>query len=151
MRRRKFECNMSIHQDIRHFLWRPVFYAAEFFFIWFVRLLALRPLLASCASLGWYWRWFWRSRWNVDWQGKQKFSEKTSPSATFVHHKIPHDQTRVWTRAAAGDAAEFTNVLQQGKNISNSSLFSIFQKYEYSNKKWYICIKFHKLKKFSYW
>jgi hypothetical protein len=24
----------------------------EFFFIWFVRLLALRPLLAYCASLG---------------------------------------------------------------------------------------------------
>jgi hypothetical protein len=43
----------------------------------------------------------WRSRWNVDWQGKSKFSEKTCPSATFVHHKIPHDQTRVWTRAAA--------------------------------------------------
>jgi hypothetical protein len=29
------------------------------------------------------------------------FSEKTCPSATFVHHKIPHDQTRVSTRAAA--------------------------------------------------
>jgi hypothetical protein len=36
-----------------------------------------------------------RSRWNVDWQGEPKFSEKTCPSATFVHHKIPHDQTRV--------------------------------------------------------
>jgi hypothetical protein len=35
----------------------------------------------------------WRSRWNVNWQGKPKFSEKTCPSATFVHHKIPHDQT----------------------------------------------------------
>jgi hypothetical protein len=31
----------------------------------------------------------------VEKQGKQKFSEKTCPSATFVHHKIPHDQTRV--------------------------------------------------------
>jgi predicted Kef-type K+ transport protein len=31
---------------------------------------------------------------NVDWQGKPKFSEKTCPSATFVHHKIPHDQNR---------------------------------------------------------
>jgi hypothetical protein len=39
-------------------------------FIWFVRLLALRALLAYCASLGWYRRWSWRSRWNVDWQGK---------------------------------------------------------------------------------
>jgi hypothetical protein len=28
-------------------------------------------------------------------QGKPKFSEKTCPSDTFVHHKIPHDQTRV--------------------------------------------------------
>jgi hypothetical protein len=27
--------------------------------------------------------------------GKPKFSEKTFPSATFVHHKIPHDQTRI--------------------------------------------------------
>jgi hypothetical protein len=42
----------------------------------------------------------WRSRWNVDWQGKPKFSEKTWPSVTFVHHKIPHDQNRVWTRTA---------------------------------------------------
>jgi hypothetical protein len=60
----------------------------------------MRPLLAYCASLGWYWRWLWRSRWNVDWQEKPKFSEETCPSATLVHHKIPHDQTRVWTRAA---------------------------------------------------
>jgi hypothetical protein len=28
-------------------------------------------------------------------EGKPKFSEKTCPSATFVHHKIPHDETRV--------------------------------------------------------
>jgi hypothetical protein len=27
--------------------------------------------------------------------GEPKFSEKTCPSATFVHHKIPHDQTQV--------------------------------------------------------
>jgi hypothetical protein len=27
--------------------------------------------------------------------GETKFSEKTCSSATFVHHKIPHDQTRV--------------------------------------------------------
>jgi hypothetical protein len=72
----------------------------NFFKFWFVRLLALRPLLAYYASLGWLWRWLWRSRWNVDWRGKPKFSEKTCPSATFVH-KIPHDQTWVWTRAAA--------------------------------------------------
>jgi hypothetical protein len=50
-----------------------------FIIIWFVRLLALRPLLAYCASLGWQWRRLWRSRWNVDWQGKPKFSEKTCP------------------------------------------------------------------------
>jgi hypothetical protein len=75
---------------------------AFYFKFWFVRLLALRPLLAYCASLGWQWRWLWRSRRNVDWQGKKpKFLEKTCPSATFIHHKIPHDQTRVWTRAAA--------------------------------------------------
>jgi hypothetical protein len=27
--------------------------------------------------------------------GEPKISEKTFPSATFVHHNIPHDQTRV--------------------------------------------------------
>jgi hypothetical protein len=32
----------------------------------------------------------------VEKQGKPKFSEKTCPSATFAHHKIPHDQTRVF-------------------------------------------------------
>jgi hypothetical protein len=57
---------------------------ANVFFIRFVRLLALWPLLAYCASLGWEGRWLWRSRWNVDWQGKPKFSEETCPSATFV-------------------------------------------------------------------
>jgi hypothetical protein len=31
------------------------------FFFWFVRLLARRPLLAYCASLGWQWRWLWRA------------------------------------------------------------------------------------------
>jgi hypothetical protein len=50
----------------------------------------------------------WRSRWNVDWQGKPKFSEKTCHSATFVHHKIPHDQTRVWTMAAAVGSRRLT-------------------------------------------
>jgi hypothetical protein len=73
-----------------------------------VRLLALRPLLAYCTSLGWQWIWLWRSRWNVDWQGKPKFSEKTCPSTTFVHQKIPHDQTRVWTRAAAVGSRRLT-------------------------------------------
>jgi hypothetical protein len=34
-------------------------------------------------------------QWNVEWQGKPKFSKKTFPSATFVHHKMPHNQTRV--------------------------------------------------------
>jgi hypothetical protein len=68
----------------------------------------MRPLLAYCASLWWYWRWLWRSRWNVDWQGKPKFWDKTCLSATFVHHKIPHDQTRVWTRAAAVGSRRLT-------------------------------------------
>jgi hypothetical protein len=83
-------------------------FGMSLFFIWFVRLLALRPLLAYCASLGWQWRWLWRSRWNVDWQGKPMFSDKTCPSATFVHHKIPHDQTGVWTRAAAVGSRRLT-------------------------------------------
>jgi hypothetical protein len=41
-------------------------------------------------------------------QGKPKFSEKTCPSATFVHQKIPHDQTRVWTRASAVGSRRLT-------------------------------------------
>jgi hypothetical protein len=44
----------------------------------------------------------------VEKQGTQKFSEKTCPSATFVHHKIPHDQTRLWTRAAAVESRRLT-------------------------------------------
>jgi hypothetical protein len=41
-------------------------------------------------------------------RGKPKFSKKTCPSATFVHHKIPHDQTQVWTRAAAVGSRRLT-------------------------------------------
>jgi hypothetical protein len=40
--------------------------------------------------------------------GETKFSEKACPSATFVHHKIPHDQTRFWTRAAAVGSRRLT-------------------------------------------
>jgi hypothetical protein len=40
--------------------------------------------------------------------GETKFLEKTGPSATFVHHKIPHDQTRVWTQAAAVGSRRLT-------------------------------------------
>jgi hypothetical protein len=43
----------------------------RFFFVFFCGYLALRPLLACCASLVWSWTWLWRSRWNVYWQGKQ--------------------------------------------------------------------------------
>jgi hypothetical protein len=28
-------------------------------------------------------------------RAKPKYSEETCPSETFVHHKIPHDQSRV--------------------------------------------------------
>jgi hypothetical protein len=41
-------------------------------------------------------------------QGKPKFSDKTCPSAIFVHHKIPHDKTRVSTRAAAMGSRRLT-------------------------------------------
>jgi hypothetical protein len=36
--------------------------------------------LANCTCPGWLW--WWRILWNEDWQGKQKYSEKTLPSAT---------------------------------------------------------------------
>jgi hypothetical protein len=36
------------------------------------------------------------------------FSQKTCPSATFVHHKIPNDQTRVWTPAVAVGSRRLT-------------------------------------------
>jgi hypothetical protein len=91
-----------------------------------VRLLALWPLLAYCASLGWWWRWSWRSRWNVDWQGKPKFSEKICPSATFVHHKIPHDQTRVWTRATMVGSRRLTAwaIARPSISLCNNTSFS---------------------------
>jgi hypothetical protein len=38
-------------------------------------------LLSYCACPGWLWRWR-IIQWNEDWQGKQKYSEKTCPSAT---------------------------------------------------------------------
>jgi hypothetical protein len=38
--------------DVVQFEERVYSYEAFFFLIWFVRLLALRPLLAYCASLG---------------------------------------------------------------------------------------------------
>jgi hypothetical protein len=41
--------------------------------------------------------------------GKPKFSEKTCPSATFIHHKIPHDETRVWTRSVALGSRRLTS------------------------------------------
>jgi hypothetical protein len=33
--------------------------------------------------------------------GENEVLGENLPQRTFVHHKIPHDQTRVWTRAAA--------------------------------------------------
>jgi hypothetical protein len=50
-----------------------------------------------------------------------KFSEKTCPIAIFVHHKIPHNQTPVWTRAAAVGH----------KVISNFPEFSDFLNYRF--------------------
>jgi hypothetical protein len=47
----------------------------------------LRPQMTYCACPGWL-LWWCRNWWNA-WQGKQKYSEKTSPSAAFVYHK-PH-------------------------------------------------------------
>jgi hypothetical protein len=45
--------------------------------------LLLRPLLMYCTSPDYYGcRWEWSNRWN-DWQEKPKYSEKTSPSASF--------------------------------------------------------------------
>jgi hypothetical protein len=43
-----------------------------------------------------------------------RFAEETKvlgenlPQRHFVHHKIPHDQTRVWTRAAAVGSRRLT-------------------------------------------
>jgi hypothetical protein len=63
------------------------------------------------------------SRWNVDWQGKPKFSEKTCPSATFVHHKIPHAQVRFRTPDRSGGKPA-TNRLSYGAAISSPCLES---------------------------
>jgi hypothetical protein len=44
----------------------------------------------------------------VEKQMECRLAGETYPSATFVHHKIPHDQTRVWTRAAAVGSRRLT-------------------------------------------
>jgi hypothetical protein len=40
--------------------------------------------------------------------GETEVLGETCSSATFAHHKIPHDQTRVWTRAAAVGSRRLT-------------------------------------------
>jgi hypothetical protein len=45
----------------------------------------------------------------VEKQMECRFAGETCPSATFVHHKIPHDQTRVWNRAAAVGSRRLTS------------------------------------------
>jgi hypothetical protein len=63
--------------------------------IWFVRLVALRPLLAYLCQPRVIVKIIVEKQMECRLAGKPKFPEKTCPSATFVHHKIPHDQTRV--------------------------------------------------------
>jgi hypothetical protein len=63
------------------------------FFIWFCETIgaaATPGLLCQPRVIA---KMIVESRRNVDWQGKPKFSEKTCPSATFVHHKIPRFRT----------------------------------------------------------
>jgi hypothetical protein len=62
------------------------------------------------------------SRWNLDWQGKPKFSEETCPSATFVHHKIPHafnDELVVATERTPGQILQYKtkSILKQKKTL----------------------------------
>jgi hypothetical protein len=63
------------------------------------------------------------SRWNVDWQGKPKFSEKTCPSATFVHHKIPH-ATRTYLRKRI-DEQNMTEHRQKSEEV-RSEFFVLY-------------------------
>jgi hypothetical protein len=64
-----------------------------FFIILFVRLLALRPLLCQPRVLV---KMIVEKQMECRLTGETEvLGEKTCPSATFVHHKIPHDQTRV--------------------------------------------------------
>jgi hypothetical protein len=44
----------------------------------------------------------------VEKQIECRLAGETCPSATFVHYKIPHDQTRVWNRAAAVGSRRLT-------------------------------------------
>jgi hypothetical protein len=61
------------------------------------------------------------SRWNVDWQGKPKFSEKTCPSATFVHHKIRRPRFTPQENSS-GHSTEY----KLGK-VNNAAAFFVLQ------------------------
>jgi hypothetical protein len=54
-------------------------YLLFYFYVGYLTTLSLYRLY----SVGWEEEWWrWRSWWNENWQGKQKYSEKTSRSAT---------------------------------------------------------------------
>jgi hypothetical protein len=54
----------------------------------------------------WWW-WLWSNRWNANWQGKQKYSEKTCPSA-ILSTTNPTWMTRARTRAATVGSRRLT-------------------------------------------
>jgi hypothetical protein len=76
-------------REVDLFMYRKKSPAGTFFKFWIVRLLALRPLLADCTSLGCWWRGLWRSSWNGDWQVKPKFSENNLPQRHFCPSQNP--------------------------------------------------------------
>jgi hypothetical protein len=74
--------------------------------------------LAYCAfSPDDTWGWLWSNWWSERrLQGKPKNSEKTCPSATLSHHKIPHDQVRFRTPDRSGGKPA-TNRLSYGADF----------------------------------
>jgi hypothetical protein len=95
----------------------------------------------------------WHSGRSAEWTqlvSTPKFSEKNCPSATFVHHKMPHDQTRVWTLAAAVGSRRLTCVgvyllkeriyCSKANHAISNTFFLYFVKYTRCQEK--LCYKF---------
>jgi hypothetical protein len=88
---------------IAYTLLQPSFFFS--FLVWVESTSATNwPIVPAQDNIWW---WMWSSWWNENWQGKQKYSEKTCPSA-ICSPQIPHDLNWAWTRTAAVGSRQLT-------------------------------------------